>query len=189
MRLPQKLELFIFHHVKHLTICLLGCLLLKNRTFKKEEGLCPQSEKWRGHWPPWPLAGSTTYGVGGTQICWSEVYCLRLKIHTHFWRSSWQKGTHFQGFFFQNRPNVWFFLLARFSLLDWLNGSGLLEMYIHIYFMWSVSGNSCTVQQTSYLILSFCLPDGEMNVDNLYWYYIVLFWRDNFLTIYLQCIN
>ena len=36
---------FNFHHVKHLTACLLGCILLSNRIVKKVEGPCPQSEK------------------------------------------------------------------------------------------------------------------------------------------------
>ena len=30
----------IFHHVKHLTVCLMGCLLLYNRIVKKVEGPC-----------------------------------------------------------------------------------------------------------------------------------------------------
>ena len=43
----------IFHHVKHLTACLMGCLLLYNRIVKKVEGPCPhQSKKWRGYCPP-----------------------------------------------------------------------------------------------------------------------------------------
>ena len=28
----------------------------------------PQSEKWRGHWPPWPPSCSAAYGAEQAQI-------------------------------------------------------------------------------------------------------------------------
>ena len=53
MKLFGALFFIMLSYVKHSTACLLGHFLLKNRTVKKVEGaMPPQSEKWRGHWPP-----------------------------------------------------------------------------------------------------------------------------------------
>ena len=54
----------IFHHVKYLTACLLGCLFFTlEQDSQKVEGPCPQPEKWRGHWPPFPGSVAYVYSV------------------------------------------------------------------------------------------------------------------------------
>ena len=89
----------IFHHVKHLTACLLGRFFTLQQDGQKSGGaMLPQSEKWRGHWPPphfrrlWCRVSTKScvtaqalkpdthilfdsfldYGYRKTKVCWGE---------------------------------------------------------------------------------------------------------------------
>ena len=73
-KLSLKWSNLLHYHVKHLTACLLGCLLLLNRMVKKMEGCAPpSSEKWRGTGPP----GSAAYVIN-TSLTLVHLYSVEF---------------------------------------------------------------------------------------------------------------